>query len=440
MDEKRVTIIEQKEEKVSENNEEIEKIFSEPKLDPNILAKLKNMQEYKKDRSLRFGFVGLGQAGSRVCECSSNYGYKSIVFNTATQDLEHIDIKHKVLLPFALGGAGKELNNGRMAVEQNAELILEKLNIFDDEEMLILVVSGGGGTGSGGAEGMIGLMSTLGKPVGVIYILPLESEDSLSKHNSITTLSRLAKMASSDVVTPLIVVDNAKIELLYPGLSKADFWNVANDAIIKPLHLFNYLSFQSTKYESLDTMDFGRIFTAGDCTIYGSLEVENYLETTAIAEAVIENLENGLLASDFNLKETRFGGYIVTGSAEILSKLPATNIHYASHMISDKCNSPQLVGGVYEVNEPVLKVYTMFSGLGLPIKRIEGLKEEAEAQMALAKEKEKTRAEKMTIDYGSQNDTQAKTQEIQRLIQQKKSGFGKLTSNAERKIVDKRKR
>lgn len=451
------------EEEVAKENQEMEAAFKspdknpEPQLDPSVLEKLKAIKMSKeegkemkavakRDRSLYFGVVGLGQAGSRVAETFYSLGYEACVFNTATQDLEHINLpdNRKVYLPFALGGAGKELDNGRAAVEQNGELIINKLNdIFNErQEMILLAISGGGGTGSGGAESILGLISSLGKPVGVIYILPMESEDALSKHNSVVTLGKLAKMASSDVITSLIVIDNAKIEVIYPGLSKADFWVTANEAIVSPLHIFNYLSAQSTKYDSLDSMDFGRIFTAGDCTIYGMIEVENYMETTAIAEAVVENLEGGLLADDFNLKETRFGGFIVVGNEKVLSELPAMNINYASHMISEICNSPSLVSGVYEmpVEKDVVKVYTMFSGLGLPSARIEALKKEADEKMSTLKEKEKSRADRMAVDYGAGTETQSKVQEVHRMIQQKKSGFGQLTKVAEKKITDRRKR
>lgn len=423
---------------------------SEP-LDPEILKKLNEKKEEsmkavsKRDRSLYFGFVGLGQAGGNVCEVAYDLGYETCIFNTATQDLEHINLPNnrKVFLPFSLGGAGKELDNGREATEQNGGLILEKLNEMfgDEQEMLILVVGAGGGTGSGGAESMIGLMSSLGKPIGVIYILPMESEDALSKHNSVVTLGKLAKLASSDVITTLIIVDNSKIELLYPGLSRAEFWGTANRAILEPLHLFNCLSAQPSKYGALDPMDYGHIFTAGDLLIYGMLEIENYQETTAISEAIIDNLESGLLASDFNLKETRFGGFIVTGNSEVLAKLPAVNINYASHVLSETCGSPSLVSGVYEqpIDKDVVRVYTMFSGLGLPTSRVEGLKNEAARQMSVLKEKEASRADRMTVDYGT--GTESKAQEVHRIIQQKKSGFGKLTSNAvKRNIKDRRKR
>ena len=406
-------------------------------------------QAAKRDRSLNFGVVGLGQAGSRIAETFHGLGYDACAINTATQDLEFISMPEgrKLFLPFALGGAGKELDNGRQAVEQNAELLVSKLGeLFgDSNEMMLLAVSGGGGTGSGGAEAMIGLMSTLGKPLGVIYVLPMETEDSLSKHNAVTTLGKLAKMASSDAIATLIVVDNAKIELLYPKLSKAEFWPAANRAIVEPLHLFNSLSAMATPYDSFDSMDFGRIFTAGDCLIYGMMEVTNYKETTAIAEAVMEQLEGSLLSSDFNLKEARFGGLLVVGSKAAMLSLPAENIHYASHMISEVCDYAQLTRGVYEIpdlGDESIRIYTMFSGLGLPAVRIEMLKQEAEEQMKQIREKEKTRASRMTVDYGAGTETAVKTQEIRRMIQQTKSSFGKLTSNANKRpdLIDRRRR
>lgn len=459
-------------EEIVRENEELEKALGAgekkaeeaPQLDPAVLAKLREkaageqVEETKalarRDRSLYFGVVGLGQAGSRIAETFYSLGYESCVLNTATQDLEFIDVpdNRKVFLPFALGGAGKELENGRQAVEQNAEMILDRLGkVFsDDQEMIILAVSGGGGTGSGGAEAMVELLSQMGKPVGVIYVLPMDSEDSLSKHNAVTTLGKLAKLASTDVITTLMVVDNAKIGLIYPGLSKAEFWKTANEAIVEPLHLFNHLSAMPTPYDSLDSMDFGRVFTAGDCTIYGMMEVEDYMETTAIAEAVLENLQGSLLAADFDLKEARFGGFIVTGSPEALRTLPAENLHYASHVLGEACNYAQMMKGVYEMgdDDDVIRVYTMFSGLGLPAARIDALKTEATEQMQQIREKEKTRASRMAVDYGAGTETQKKSQEVHRLIAQKKSGFGKLTTNAAKRpstpkkggVIDRRKR
>lgn len=440
----------QPEEKSSESSESAEK----PELDMAVLEKLKQKQEGangikavdKRDRSLYFGVVGLGQAGSRVTETFFKKGYSSCVFNTASQDLEHIDIPaaRKTLLPLALGGAGKELENGRQAIEENAEAVLEQLEatFTDKNEMLILAVSGGGGTGSGGAEAMIGLMSSLGRPILVIFILPSEMEDGLAKHNTLTTLDKLAKMASSDVIGSLIIVDNSRIELIYPGLSKAEFFEVANNAIVEPIHLFNQLSSKPSKYTSLDPMDFSRLLVdSGDCMIYGMTEIEDYADTTSIAEALIENLSTNLLAADFDLKETRFGGYIVAGNSKVMRELPAINISYAGHVISEACDNPQIVSGIYElpIEEDVVRVYTIFTGLGLPEKRLNALKEDATSQMANIREKERNRTTQMSVDY-TVNDTKSKTENINRMIKQKKGAFGTITRNANTRIKKDRRR
>jgi hypothetical protein len=128
-----------------------------------------------------------------------------------------------------------------------------------------------------------------------------------------------------------------------------------------------------------------------------------------------------------------------------MSSLPAENIHYASHMISEVCDYAQLTRGVYEIpdiGDESIRIYTMFSGLGLPAARIEMLKQEAEEQMKQIREKEKTRASRMSVDYGAGNETAAKTQEIRRLIHQNKSSFGKLTTNANKRpdLIDRRRR
>lgn len=444
---------------IVKENQELESALREKpqdeKLDLDVLQKLKEKQEAKgeemkavakRDRSLYFGVVGLGQAGNRVAECWYEKGYSACVFNTASQDLEHIKLpdSRKTLLPLALGGAAKELENGRQAVEENADAVLEQLeaSFTDENEMLILAVSGGGGTGSGGAEAMIGLMSTLGRPMLVIYILPSDTEDALAKHNSLVTLDRLAKLASSDAISSLIVVDNSRIELIYPGLSQAQFFETANNAIVEPIHLFNQLSSQSSSHSSLDPMDFSRLLVdAGDCMIYGMTEVSDYMETTSIAEALIENLSTNLLAADFNLSDTRFAGYIVVGNSKVMRELPAVNISYAGHVISEACDNPQLVSGIYEmpIDEDVVRVYTIFTGLGLPAKRIESLKEDASSQMANIREKEKNRMSQMSVEYSS-NDTKSKTEEINRMIKQKKSAFGQLTRNANSRIKKDRRR
>lgn len=397
------------------------------------------------DRSVNLGVVGVGQCGSKIAEEFYKRGYNTVAINTALQDLKHIHIpeKQKLFLDYALGGAAKDLDTGRAAAEQYAEEVAQHIqNNLQDCDILLLAAAGGGGTGAGSAETMVNIMSQLGTPMVVLYVLPLSSEDSLAKHNAVHTLSKLARLAKDDTINSLIIVDNAKIELMFPGKSMAEFWRIANNSIVEPLHLFNELSANPSEYTSLDPMDFSRVLVGeGDCSLYGMIEVEEYMEDEAIAEAMITSLETGLLSADFDLSQTRSAGIIIVGNKEVLNKVPATNIEYGFAMVSKICNEgTRIFRGVYEVpsEDDVLKVYSFFSGLGLPEERVAELKAEAERHMEILSKKESGRASAMTIDIGKTNTTSA-ADAMHKKIKNKHSAMGKLMKNSKR-IVDRRRR
>jgi cell division GTPase FtsZ len=310
--------------------------------------------------------------------------------------------------------------------------------------MLFLAISGGGGTGSSSVDTMVPLLFSLGLPLGVIYILPKATEDAQSKKNSIETLSRLAKMTSSNAISSLVVVDNARIEQIYGGLSQSQFWSTANSAIVDPINLFNTLTSRPSQFTSLDPSDFGKIISCGDCSVYGMVEVEDYTEETALAEAVMKSLSSNMLAEGFDLTQTRTGGVIILGSQEALNKLPAINIDYCFSMISDATNGANIFQGIYamdDMDSDSVKIYSWFAGLGLPQDRIENLKKESKAQASVLAEKEKARASAMSLDLGEDKVSSVKDQ-IERKIKNKNSGFNKLqgSSSVRSSIIDKRRR
>lgn len=447
---------------IVKENEELEELLKAKTQKQKLQDVLREKQEMRKmqqsedkdmtvmlveqqDRSINLGVVGVGQCGSKIAEEFYERGYSVVAINTALQDLKPVKIpeRQKLFLDYSLGGAAKDLDTGKAAAMQYQNEVLNHIDSNTENcEVLMLVVSGGGGTGSGSAETMVNIMSQLGKPLSVLFVLPMSSEDSLAKHNAIQTLSKLAKLAKDDVINSLIVVDNSKIELMFPDKSMAEFWKIANQSIVEPLHLFNKLSANPSEYTSLDPMDFSRLFIGtGDCALYGMIEVEDYLEEDAIASAMITTLESGLLSSDFHLDQTRSAGVIITGSKEVLSQVPATNIEYGFSMVSKICHDGvRIFRGVYEVptNDNVLRIYSFFSGLGIPEERVSELKAEAERHMKALENKETQRASTMNIDIGKTK-TSSAVDELHKRIVNKNSAMGKLTANSKR-IVDKRRK
>jgi cell division GTPase FtsZ len=395
----------------------------------------------KKERSLVLGIVGTGQAGSRIAESFYKLGYDAVAINTAMQDLKYIDIpdSNKLLLEYGLGGAAKEIEIGKAAAESHKG---EILNLIHDKLSSALVnvlcLSLGGGSGAGSCETLVELLADSGKPLVVIAALPMDTEDAQTKSNALETLSKLAKLTQTKKVNNLIVVDNAKIESIYQHVSQVDFYPTANKAIVEPLDMFNTLSSVPSAVKGLDPMEWGKLFTDGEgLTIYGELTIDNYSEDTAIAEAVINNLNGNLLAGGFDLKQSKYVGVIIAANKDVWADIPSSSVNYAMAMINDQCGSPKGVyKGIYTVDMPekVVKVYSIFAGLGLPDSRVTQLKKDAQEHMQKVKGKDDVRNLSLQLDTGT-NETVSAAQKIKDKIAQKSSAFGKLVGG----VVDRRK-
>lgn len=411
------------------------------------LAKKENMPikiVEKKTKSIKIGIVGSGQAGSRLAEAFYNLGYDAIVFNTAPQDLEHIQMPeaNKFLLQYTLGGAAKDLDIGRQAAEAHKDAINELVHDkLSDSQVIMLCLSLGGGSGAGSCETMIDILSATGKPIIVITVLPMSSDDARIKRNALETLSKLAKETQTRRIHNLIVVDNAKIEAIYSNVSPVSFYSVSNKAIVSPIDAFNSLSTKSSMVKPLDPMEWAKILTdGGGLTVYGEMTITNYEDTTCLAEAIVENLNSGLLASDFDLKQSKYVGYIIVGRESVLNKITNQHLSYAEDMLNDTCGTPnEIMKGIYadeSVEDEVLKVYSIFSGLGLPEGRVQQLKKDAADFSAKAKNKDAERNLTLKLDTGKDDATSA-AEKVRQQIAAKKSAFGGLLNNV---VQDRRKK
>jgi len=218
-----------------------------------------------------------------------------------------------------------------------------------------------------------------------------------------------------------------------------DFYNVANKAIVGPLDAFNTFSSLASSTKSLDPMEFSKILIDGEgLSVYGELTVEDYQDDTAIASAIINNLDGNLLSGGFDLKQTRYAGFMIVANKEVWSKIPSSSVNYASAMINDFCGTPKGVfKGVYVVDmpEPVVKVYSFFSGLGLPSSRVDQLKKDTAELQTKVKSKDEQRNLTLHLDTGT-NETISAAQKVKDKIAAKSSTFGKFVGSS---VTDRRK-
>lgn len=396
--------------------------------------------------SLRFGVIGSGQAGGKLAKVFYDLGYDVCAVNTAKQDLELLEIPEgrKFFMNYSLGGTGKDLEVARAAIEDNFEhvktFVTEHISTAD---VLVLCASAGGGTGAGSASAITSLLAGFGKPVIVMLVLPGSTDDSQSKFNAVQVLSEMADMASKDVINSLVLVDNAKIELAYSNLGPAQFWKVANNAIVEPLHMFNALAAQPSNLESLDPMDLAKsLLDAGNCVLFGSNRIsrsEYESNDLALVSSISDNLEHGLLASGFDLKEAQSVGILVTARQEVLDRIPTQSISFIFKFVADEYSSARVFKGIYQVpsDNDDIQIYFIFSGIGLPRERVESLKKEADRHMTALVDKKKLSADKMNVGLNKDRATTAADKMLDK-IRKNRSAVGKLISASRKDILDRR--
>jgi len=446
---------------ITENDEkkEIEddisnvEIKEEPKMDMEKLKALKAKAAEKngdkmaakivapKQKSLRIGVVASGQGGGRLGEALFNLGYDTIALNTASQDLKFLKLpdSNKLLLESGsgIGGAARELSIGEHAAQSNSTEIMELVNDkLSDCQVYLCCFSLGGGSGSGSAETLINLLNETGKPIIALCVLPMGSEDLKMKQNSLETLSKLARLTESKVISNLIVADNFKIESILADTNMLNFYETANKSIVEIFDKFNVLSSENSPLKSLDQSEFAKItLGGGGLSIFGSMNVENYEEDTAIAEAIISNLNGNLLADGFDLKQAKYVGFMVVAGKEVWAKLPSQSINYAVSCLGELCNG-EIFKGLYVMadmkEEDGIKVFSYFSGLGLPDERLSSLKSEIKELASKAKVKEEGRSLTLKLDTGL-TDTATAAEKIKAKIANNKSAFGKLMGNSDRR-------
>ncbi|MHC4573212.1 MAG: hypothetical protein ACYS76_03640 [Planctomycetota bacterium] len=341
--------------------------------------------------STHYAWIGAGQCGGRIVKAFYDLGYKKVLaVNTTRNDLDWLDIpqKQKFLMDIGEEGAGKDMERGTEAVQKYQQEVLHLTRqTFGTQVGHIMVCFGaGGGTGGGSTTGLVEIakryaryigLSNPGKKVGVMMTLPTvgEATSPTVAENAHKIASELSEMASKGKISPLIIIDNEKINKLYPGMTVKSFWPSINSTVAGLFDIFNRVSALSTRYTAFDPVDYHGIMEAGSCAVMGLTRLDKVTDKFAISEAIKANLEKTLLASGFTLSTAKVAGCIVVGSKKLMAQVKGLqeNIDYAFDVLSEITGKATIHRGIYEDDKNSLRVYTIIGGLDAPAKRLEEL-------------------------------------------------------------------
>jgi cell division GTPase FtsZ len=365
--------------------------------EPNIEQEVGVVDKIK--GSTRYAWIGAGQCGGRLVKSFYDLGYKKVLaVNTTHHDLDLLDIpkNQKFLMNIGEKGAGKDMERGKEAVQQHQQDILHLTRqTFGSQVDHIMVCFGaGGGTGSGSVVGLIEIakryaryigLNNPNKNVGVIMTLPTVGEASspLIAENAYKAAWELSQMATSGKISPLIIVDNDKINKMYPGMTVRSFWPSINNTVASLFDIFNKVSALSSQYTSFDPVDYHSIMESGGCAIMGLTKVTKFSDKFSLSEAVKKNLEKTLLAGGFDLTSSKVSGCIAVGGKRLMANVKGLqdNIDYAFDVLSEITGKATIHRGIYEDGRDSLRVYTIIGGLSSPTERLEELRSHMTVQV-----------------------------------------------------------
>ena len=335
------------------------------------------------DGAFRFAFIGAGQGGSRIAQAFHQLGYKRVcALNTAQQDMATITLPDANKLVLGQGGAGKNPRVAREVVAAHREDVLDfmRRSFGPTFDRIFVCVGAGGGTGNGACMALLDIakevMESLRLPVklGVVVALPKNSEGRTVAANAHELLSALFAKVKAGEISPMIVLDNERIQSIYPGLAVDPFWDTANRSVASLFHLFNTIAIKPSHYTSFDQADYSTLLDSGMIT-FGATPVAKWDDPTDISHAVRDNLRRNMLAGGVDLATGAVAGAIIIGGQGILAKIPQTHLDHAFEQLSRVLKGGNTVHrGIYRGNKETLVVYTMIGGLGEPEQRLTELR------------------------------------------------------------------
>jgi cell division GTPase FtsZ len=333
-----------------------------------------------------FAWIGSGQGGGRLAKAFYDRGYrKCIAVNTSNQDLDTLDLPkaQKLLLDVGEQGAGKDMSRGREAASKYKQHIFDLMRKIygNNVDHLFVCIGAGGGSGSGSTDILIEVakkyMKYIGhdnpeKRVGVVLSLPTRGEAGSPQvaENAHEVLSVTNELAVNNEISPLIIIDNAKIEKMYKGLTVKKFWPTVNNTISGLFHVFNVLTNQSSPYTSFDPTDYATVLQCGGVMVMGVAKLKEFEDEQSVSRAVKTNIEKTLL-SDVDISDARVAACVAVGGKEIMENTAGLmdSLSYGFDTLSSLCPNATLHRGIYEDNKDTLRLFTLVSGLSVSDKR-----------------------------------------------------------------------
>ena len=321
---------------------------------------------------LKYGILGLGQAGSNISEYAITKSFKSIAINTAGLDLnllKYTPMENRLCLD-GYNGAGRNREIGKNATIENSEKMFnfckERLSNCDQ---VFIAAAGGGGTGSGSLPVAIEILLEIYSTVNIIYILPDELESPSAKINSLDCFSEISQI---EQLGSIFIIDNQKGKELNNDYPKFKVHQMINRQIIDLLVEINEFTDKVSYTNNFDERDMMDIFNTRGCTLI-----------TKSSFNVTKNTDD----SDITMNIQRSWERNYMPRYELNNAVKCAILGKIKNNLSNKINIQNIFNdnipydikdSLYTTNDEIATIYTIFSGLQFPKDRLFSIKEDVE--------------------------------------------------------------
>lgn len=339
--------------------------------------------EQKVRVAMTTGLLGTGQGGARIAQAFWNLGYRHVgAFNTTETDFKGI-AADMPKFSMDIGGAGKDMRMALEALSRREEEAYELMTRAwgDRLDCALICVGLGGGTGSGTGARLVELarryMEDKNRPprVGAVVSLPT-AEGQMVARNAVTAFRDLVAVKAS----PLIIMDNARIDELYNDEGVAKLFPLANDAVARMFHLFNLRAAEHSEHITFDRSEFAQLLDGGIVVMgEADIDVKAITSPADVSQAIRERLARNVLAS-VDLTRGKKAACVFTGEKAVLDSFPTAYFEAGFNQLDRVVGSARKDGaptvihrGLYEGTERGLQCYTMISELPPPHDRLADL-------------------------------------------------------------------
>ncbi|WP_434510047.1 cell division protein FtsZ [Desulfitobacterium sp. AusDCA] len=336
--------------------------------------------------SIKFGVIGLGQAGGKIADAFASCRlpgrdtstYPALAINTCVADLHalnNIPESHRVCLPNYELGAMRRPEIGYAAISQEGVIdnILDRVTrVFEGIQNIIVAAGIGGGTGTGTLQVVCDALVEKGFNVTTMVTFPRNLDSVEERKNSTDFFDVFQELLFTGSIASAINVDN---NLLYGRYvrkvqkSGIDIdWKIdSNMEIVKILNEINATTGLPSS-TTFDGAELTKILFGGGCVTFGKAQIE--LPDSSINETIALELDDilhsGYLANYGNLAEARYAGVQVLIPPELefgtmMEKVILDELKQEMPMLLGA-----YVGHAKIEGQKNILIYSIVSGMGLP--------------------------------------------------------------------------